>query len=362
MTSVAIDQIGEKKLVNSILETLTVDKRLIGGFGHDSAIIDVTIKEDEFLLVNTDRSGINVAYQFGISDGKCVGDYAVSHAVSDILASGGSPFSVSIALLLPSSMEVTFVRDVMLGAEDAAKKYHSFISSGDTKDSSKFIMVVTAIGKCKKDQVLKRSGACPGDHIVVTGYLGTMVSGVIAHRKNLKLSESSMKILEHAMAFQNPPYQIAEKISKEKLAHSCTDISDGLSSAIYSLCRSSGLGAIVNKDSIPVAVPVHEVAQIIGVDSFQLALGNGDWQFLYSVPDNQLEKFINIAEENGVNATTIGKFTAEQNILLKEDNSFYEFLLIENDRFEKNRPNYFDLLSSNILYKGRIKNNVYSTI
>ena len=150
MSETKLNEIGEKKLVNILTEAIIADTRLYGAFGHDSGILDLSVAEDEFLLVNTDRSGANVAYSLGIANGECIGDFAVSHAVSDIFASGGVPMAITIALLLPDDISVSLAKEIMVGADCAARKYGAFIASGDTKCNSKLSVVATAIGKCKK--------------------------------------------------------------------------------------------------------------------------------------------------------------------------------------------------------------------
>ena len=147
-------ELSEKILVKEIIKLLEVDEMLLDGFGHDSAFINTTIHEDEILLMNTDRSGINTAYTLGLANGECVGDFGVSHAISDIIASGGQPLAISIALLLPDNLTLGFVKEVMIGAQKAAKKYGAFLAPGDTKKSNKLAMVVTATLKAQKTERL----------------------------------------------------------------------------------------------------------------------------------------------------------------------------------------------------------------
>ena len=84
MNNKTLDELNEKIIVKEITEMLEVSDLLLDGFGHDSAFINTTINEDEILLMNTDRSSINSVYTLGIANGECVGDFGVSHAVSDI--------------------------------------------------------------------------------------------------------------------------------------------------------------------------------------------------------------------------------------------------------------------------------------
>lgn len=351
MSEVKLAEIGEKKLISVLTAAILSDARLHGGFGHDSGILDVSVADDEYLLVNTDRSGVNVAYTLGLASGECIGDFAVSHAVSDIFASGGVPLAVTIALLLPPETSVSLAKEIMVGADLAARKYGAFIAAGDTKRNSKLSAVVTAIGKCRKDYALTRSGAQDGDLIVLTGALGTMIAGFIAYKNGFRLSEQEKKVFNEALIFQNPPYRLARDISSSRLAHACTDNSDGLSSSVHSLCASSGLGAVVYEDRIPMRKESIVIASKMGVPPIQLSLASGDWEFLYAVPESDIDIFMETASWYSAEACVIGRFTKKRKVIISDDNGDFEFLKIENDRFMEGRST-FDCLSNTISYKG----------
>lgn len=347
----AVSQLGEKLLVSKITNMLDVDNKLIGGFGHDSAFLDISVNDDEVLLLNTDRSGLNLAYSLNLSDAKCVGDFAISHAVSDILVSGGSPIAVSIALLLPEDANFKFIKDVMFGAQEAVRRYGAFIASGDTKKNPKFAIVVTAIGKCKKDQIITRKGAEEGDLIVATGYFGTMISGYLAIKNDLKISSGAKELFCQALIYQNPPYKIANQISQAKIVNAGLDNSDGLAGSVYTLCENNNLGAIIYKDKIPMRNEVRAVAKELNIDEFSLSLASGDWQFIYSVPKKNIQTFMQIAQINNTNTTVIGEFTKNSNVLLKCQNSYYVLQNIQNDRFSQN--SLLEQVSKNVNYIGK---------
>jgi thiamine-monophosphate kinase len=345
-----LKELNEKIIVKEITEMLEVSDLLLDGFGHDSAFIDTTIKEDEILLMNTDRSGINSAYTLGIANGECVGDFGVSHAVSDIIASGGQPIAVSIALLLPDNITLGFVKEVMLGAEKAAKKYGAFIAAGDTKKNSKFAMVVTATGKAHKSERLTRSKAKKDDLLVLTGNLGTMLSGLLTYKKKINVSKEAEEIFKNALIYQNPPYHLGIKLSKAKVANACTDISDGLPSSIYSLCNASGFGAIIDESKLPIHAVSLEVANSLKIRPVQLTLAGGDWQYLYSIPKENIEEVNKIAHKMDCSVTIIGKVIEGKSIVIKTlENEYRIFNRIENDRFSNHSGNsYFEALAHKI--------------
>lgn len=331
-----ISQIGEKALVSELTKLLDVDKRLMKGFGHDSAFLDIRVKNNEVLLTNIDRSGINLAYTLGIGDAKCVGDFAVAHAFSDILVSGGKPISASIALLLPNDFEVDFVKDIMLGAQSLVKKYGAFISSGDTKNHPKFAMVVTAIGKCLKDEIITRSGANSGDLIVISGNLGSMMAGYLSIKNNLNIPNKDKEILNKALIYQNPlPLKAARAIAKAKIINAGIDNSDGVSCSIRTLCEQNNLGAVIYKDKIPIGPEAANVARLLNIDKTLMGFASGDWRFIYAIAPENLAQLLKIAKDHKIEFYVIGEFLDDKTVKLKDGNNYIDFPEIYNDRFIK---------------------------
>ena len=361
MADKKISELNEKILVSEITKLLEVDEMLLDGFGHDSAFINTTIQEDEILLMNTDRSGKNSAYRLGLANGECVGDFGVSHAISDIIASGGQPIAITVALLLPDDLTLGFVKEVMIGAQKAAKKYGAFLAAGDTKKNPKFAMVVTAIGKANKTERLTRSNAQKGDLLIVTGKLGTMLSGKIAFKQKLKISEEAEELFKDALIFQNPPYKLGTELSKSKLANSCTDISDGLPSSIHSLCNASGVGAVIDEAKIPIHEESIKIAHYLNIRPMQLTLTGGDWQYLYAIPKKNIDKVHKIAKSVDFPISIIGEVIEENEVIIKTlENEYKSLSRVENDRFSKHSgESFFTILEKEIrFFDDSISNNL----
>lgn len=342
-----LSDIGEKRLVKEILSLMPTPAKLIDGFGHDSAFIDMSVGDDEVLLLNTDRSGANIACRMGLADGRCVGDFGVSHAVSDILASGGDPVAVSMALLLPPDERVTFVREIVTGAVQAAGKYGAFVAAGDTKHNPKFAMVVTAVGKCRKNERLTRSGARPGDLIVVTGPLGTMAGALLGFGRGVPMSDAVRTRWRRALVYQNPPYAFARLMARARLAHAAMDNSDGLAGSLYTMCAASGVGARIRREAVPMDPDVVRLAQSLNIDPFGLALASGDWRFLYAVPEAHLEELACLASGTGTTPVVIGRFVEDEThrVVMTEGDSAHVLRRVENDRFGVGGTDFFDRLT-----------------
>ena len=84
--------VGEKGFLTGLLPQLYADPRLLGGFGHDAAII--TLDGAPFNLIQKiDRASYPVSLRYGWSGYQSWGQMAVTANCSDILASGGRPVS-----------------------------------------------------------------------------------------------------------------------------------------------------------------------------------------------------------------------------------------------------------------------------
>jgi thiamine-monophosphate kinase len=342
-------EVGERFIVREITGSLCPSELLLDGFGHDAAFVDISVANEEILVINTDRSGLNIAYQLGLAGAECVGDLGVSHAISDVVAAGGCPRTVTVALLLPPDTEVSFVRELMKGVERAAIRYGAIITGGDTKKNPKFAMVVTAIGTAHKDKRLRRSTARQGDALVVTGHLGSMLLGTVAFKNNLDVSSKIRCILEDALVNQNPPFELGRAFADAGIANACMDISDGLSGTLFSICTASGVGAVIDESKLPINPELLDLAKSIGLRPMQLTLAGGDWQYLYSISTDKLEEAKKIASNIGFPITVIGN-TVEPNIIAARtsEGTYRHLKRIEHDSFldKSSGKGYFENLGN----------------
>jgi thiamine-monophosphate kinase len=332
-----VREIGERRVVGEITQMMPAPSILVDGFGHDAAFVDLHGRDDELLVLNTDRSGLNAAYSLGLAGPECVGDFGVSHAISDIVVAGGKPRAVTVALLLPVDSTLEFVRGVMQGASEAATRYGAEIVAGDTKQNPKFALIATALGTASREKRILRSGARPGDALVVSGFLGSMLLGLIAIKRNLPHGDRVRRIIQQAIIEQRPPFTLGRAIAEAGIPHAGTDISDGLPGAIHAICGASDCGALVDERRIPLHPELDELVLASGLSPLQLATAGGDWQFLYVVPPEQLLALQQLAASQGSTVTFIGNITESREIAIRHlDGAWHQLERIEHDSFADN--------------------------
>ena len=88
---------------------------------------------------------------------------------------------------------------------------------------------------------------------------------------------------------------------------SMIDISDGLSSEVLHLCKSSGTGAKIFEEKIPLDPEVIRVCEEFNVDSTTLAINGGeDYELLFTLPLDKYEKI-----KGNPHFTVVGHMTEE---------------------------------------------------
>ena len=348
----ALTDVGErfikKRIIDRLQNSSKTTQALIGGLGHDAGVLENPLKPDDTLLVNTDRSGVSKAYNLGLAGGECIGDFAVSHAVSDILATGGVPFAVSVALLLPGETTVKLVDEIMNGVMQACSDFEVTLTGGDTKKAESLSLVVTALGRAPVTNLLYRNTPRVGDQLVVSDMLGSMLLGSVVYKRGHKVSATIQGIINEALIRQRPPFRLGLAMSEARVAHACTDISDGLPAACRNMLADPSLGVELDEAMIPIHPELKELARSLSLTPLQLSMAGGDWRFLYCVPKSELPALKSIAEGSDTALTDVGEITENAGIWAKTlDGDKRKLREIEHDSFAKrvDGKSYFEFLS-----------------
>tara|TARA_R110002072_G_C7974114_1_gene535148 strand:- start:10454 stop:11554 length:1101 start_codon:yes stop_codon:yes gene_type:complete len=348
----SLETVGERYIKDRIIARIQNDKDstngLVGGLGHDAGILNNPLGREDKLLINTDRSGVNKAYNMGISDGECIGDFAISHAISDIIATGGIPFAVSVALLLPGATKVGLVDEIVDGITNACRNYDVTLTGGDTKKSKELSLVVTALGRAPLNRLLYRNRVSLGDQLFVTGHLGSMLLGSAVLKRGHSIPAATKKILETALIQQRPPYQLGLAVSETRVASACTDISDGLQAACRNMLVGTDFGIEINEEQIPIDPKLKKLASSMSLTPFQLSLAGGDWQFLYCIPKESVKLLEDIRPELLTQLTAIGEVIENEGVWGRSiDGRNRKLRQIEHDSFLSriDGKSYFEFLS-----------------
>ncbi len=197
--------------------------------------------------------------------------------VSDIGAMGGKPLYALISLGLKAETSVQDVEEIYHGFLFELNPFGASIIGGNiTKSGNGMFIDITLVGEVEQGKAVRRSGARPGDVILVTGYPGQSAAGL-----QLLLHEpGDSKIKEHPLVkiFNTPSHraQVGEAIAQTGCASALIDTSDGFLGDLGHICEGSGVGAELLKEKFPISEHLREAALRLRGDPYDFFLGDSD--------------------------------------------------------------------------------------
>jgi thiamine-monophosphate kinase len=212
-----------------------------------------------------------------------IGYKALARAASDLAAMGATPRCYLLGLALPASLTKGWLDAFLDGMTRAARKFGVALAGGDTSRSDAVAINLTVLGEVGAGRAILRSGARHGDRIFVTGRLGAAQLGLEIVLRGLSRRAALRRYLAPHL-FPVPPIALGQWLARRGFPTAMMDLSDGLSTDLDRLCRSSGVGARVREANLPV-VRVPESLRRQGIEPLKLARDGGeDCQLLFTVP------------------------------------------------------------------------------
>lgn len=280
-----IGEIGEFALIERLSNILGSSNAVVG-IGDDTAVIDHP--GGDYTLATVDMLVAGVHFHAEV-DGEAVGRHAMAVNISDVAAMGGTPEHALISLALPPTTPTSFIEALYRGLRQEAESVDVTIVGGNiARTSGELAVDVTLLGRVRKDEVVIRRGAIPGDILVVTGTLGvTAADRLRSMRTNTNW----------AWAVQ-PRLAMGQALASEHLAHAMIDLSDGLGSDIHHLCDASDVGAVIYNESLPISIRLRTVCRELDLDPHDLALTGGeDYELLVAMAETDLERARDLSGE-----------------------------------------------------------------
>lgn len=267
------------------------------GIGDDAAILT----SEKSICVTTDSLCDGTHFVLSECGPRAVGRKLAGVNLSDLAAMAAIPKSMFLSLCLPktinsggellrSNSPSALAVEIFEGVYEYAERFQVAIAGGDTNVwSGPLVVSLTAIGEVTPKGAWLRSGARPGDAIVVSGALGGSLLG-----KHLNVE---------------PRIDLAQALVHQFEIHAATDISDGLGIDLLSIFSASGCGAELHLDKIPISAEAVRMAKTSGKDPLEHAMADGeDFELLLAMPPEEARRLP--AEIDGIPMTVIGQFTS----------------------------------------------------
>lgn len=299
---------GEDSLIARYFKPLATDP---GAFGlTDDAAVLKALGED--IVVTTDAIVEGVHF---LSDDPpdSIAKKALRVNLSDLAAKGASPAGFVLTLAL-RGVDETWLAAFARGLGEDASAFNCPLLGGDTVSTPGPLMVsVTAFGRVSQGKIIHRSGAKPGDQIVVTGTIGDASLGLDLLRNGrvaaaLATDAVSRNMLIGRYRVPEPRNALAPAIRAH--ASAAMDVSDGLAGDLAKLCAASGVSAVIDLPSIPLSPAAKAVLAASAAGTEILISGGDDYEILCAIRADAFDEFMREARTAGIAASPIGTIVA----------------------------------------------------
>ncbi|MFW6144220.1 MAG: hydrogenase expression/formation protein HypE, partial [Candidatus Natronoplasma sp.] len=258
----------EELLSRSILPWLTNESGEISLSDLD----DSSVTDD--IVFTTDSHTVKPIF----FPGGDLGSLAVSGTINDLLALGGKPIALSLAIVIPEGFSVRKLQRLLESISRVLKEENVPVTTGDTKvvekgDIDEPIFTTSGIAKRHPllDDNLELAGGRhtrwlsddnlnPGDKIIVTGSLGDHGITVLSEREGYGFSgdvKSDVKALTDVME---------EALKVGGIASAKDPTRGGLANTLNEWADKSSVGIVVREKDIPIKGWVDSASEMLGID------------------------------------------------------------------------------------------------
>ena len=187
--------------------------------------------------------------------------YLVAVNANDIACMGGIPRWLTVVALLPEGKTTPeTVERLFCELQEACVETGVALIGGHTEITSGIdrpLLIGTLLGVPGADGLLHPGGASPGDELYITKWIGIEGTALLGHDCDAALAELGEEVLMGAKRLlRDPGISIVPDALAALASGVVTALHDptegGVATAVHELAGASSLGALVDRESIPI--------------------------------------------------------------------------------------------------------------
>ena len=250
------------------------DPRIQVGIGDDAAVVAGDARQ----VMTTDMAVESVHFRTDWSTGYEIGRKVTAANAADILAMGGVPDYLLVAVALTGSESMEWIIDLARGIKFEADLAGLQVIGGDLSRSEKVIISMTAVGHCAKP--ILRSGAKPGDGIYLSSLTGWSAAGFALLKSE---APATTDVMQKALSeFKSPTIDYGFDSCK---ATAMCDISDSIIEQASQVAAASQVQLHFDEKLLAKSEEFNSLQSLaaeLKIDIWQLIFGGGEDHVLFA--------------------------------------------------------------------------------
>lgn len=304
-----LKDLGEDNILKQIIfpRFNSNNNNVLIGIGDDCAVFSA--KNDQAIVTTMDPCPTPVAFMVANKDYYYYGWMTVIINVSDLASVGAEPIGMTVSTVMPEDMPVYDYERFLDGLSDASKLFVCPLIGGNIKDGKEFTATGSAFGSIDPKKMMLRKGAKPGDLICVIGEMGLFWASVISYLKKITIDGNYQSILDTALFEPTPKIFEGIQLSKINALTSCMDSSDGISSCLFTLAKSSEVDFEVDLKLLEPHPALRAIADKVGHDFKKYMMSWGGWELVGTIAPESVAAAKDKISMLGTTFSIIGRVT-----------------------------------------------------
>lgn len=236
--------------------------RKLQPFQSPDVLVGTSIPDDAGVYRVSDDLAMILTVDFFtpvVDDPREYGAIAAANSLSDVYAMGGEPFAALNVVGFPAAspdLPLEIMGEILQGGAEKAAEGGVAIIGGHTVDDPEPKYGLSVVGRVHPDRIVRKGGARPGDHLVLTKPLGTGI--LTTALKQSRIGDAELREAVSVMATLNAD---AARAMMEHDPHAATDVTGfGLLGHLSEMLRDSSVGAQLSLAGIPLLDGAAELA------------------------------------------------------------------------------------------------------
>lgn len=185
------------------------------------------------------------------------GAIAAANALSDVYAMGGEPLMAINLVAWPEDLDKAILSEILRGGAEKVKEAGAVIAGGHSITDAEPKYGLSVTGEVKTSDIIRKSGARPGDALILSKRLGT---GVITTA--LKRGIADPQHVAAAVASMSRLNRVAAQLAQRHDVHAMTDITGfGLVGHALEMAKLSGVDFRLNMGDVALLPGTVEYAR-----------------------------------------------------------------------------------------------------